>query len=315
MSYLKWDDIKENIKMENNKKYLIFNYQDNDYVFSILNKYYTTGKEILIEKKNDNIRVKIRNIGILEDIEKMEYMEDDLREIIDLVNISNMSVSIIDNVFKIYSSNYKHILDSMFIKEGSGYILDIDRISELYREISNYNKYINYSDSFNTNKEKLKVYELDKIINKDTKVIKIICKNNSVGLKIDDNLYNFENKKMFNNVYLIEILKLYVDNFDIGDDWDKNEQFNKYFASINDSFYLINFEEEEINGIISFMNSLWRDKKYRQNISMNCEFISDDYNVENNEVKKFNYSYGYINILLISFIISIITIIVVLINS
>ena len=109
MSYLKWDNIKENIKMENNKKYLIFNYQDNDYVFSILNKYYTTGKEILIERKNDNIRVKIRNIGILDDIEKMEYMEDDLREIIDLVNISNMSVSIIDNVFKIYSSNYKQL--------------------------------------------------------------------------------------------------------------------------------------------------------------------------------------------------------------
>ena len=315
MSYLKWDNIKENIKMENNKKYLIFNYQDNDYVFSILNKYYTTGKEILIERKNDNIRVKIRNIGILDDIEKMEYMEDDLREIIDLVNISNMSVSIIDNVFKIYSSNYKHILDNMFIKEGSGYILDINRISELYKEISNYNKYINYSDSFNTNKEKLKVYELDKIITKGTKNIKIICKNNGVELKIDDNIYNFENKKMFSNVYLIEILKIYVDNFDIGDDWDKNEQFNKYFASINDNFYLINFEEEEIDGIISFMNNLWRDKKYRQNISMNCEFISDDYNVENNEVKKFNYSYGYINILLISFIISIITIIVVLINS
>ena len=92
---------------------------------------------------------------------------------------------------------------------------------------------------------------------------------------------------------------------------EKDKQFNKCYANINDNFYLIDFNEEELDGCFEFIKNVDRKNNYKLDMDSNYTFIKET------EEEKINYSYryGYVSIIFISFVMSIITIIVVLMNS
>ena len=78
----------------------------------------------------------------------------------------------------------------------------------------------------------------------------------------------------------------------------------------------LNYEERIITPIINFLHELYKQNNYKLEISKNYldEEIEENEPINYHNTNKIKYSYGYINILLISFILSIITIIICLIR-
>ena len=300
------------INIKENKKYLIFTYQDINEINNLLNEWYKNNKLIILDKKENDITIKLEkdNYTLNKD---QTTLDENLDKIIDLLEISNnIRINIKNNQIKLYTNNYQNIFDNLLLKENNYYILDIDKEKEIYYEMSKYNKYTNTTnnnnivliDSFNP-------IDIHNYINEKTDTIKIINGKDSIKLYINNDknyLFNFQDKKMFNNIYLPEILK-YYNKYNATENSNISKQFNKCYGNINDNFYLINFTEEEIDGCIFYLQEATKKKFEDEDLQENYTFI------KNIESVSPSYSYGYVSIIFISFIISIVTIIIALINS
>ena len=300
------------IDIKENKKYLIFTYQDVDEINNILNEWYKDNKLIILDKKEKDITIKLEKDNYTLNNQKTT-LTDTLDKIIDLLEISNnIRINIKSNQIKLYTNNYQNIFDNLLLKENNYYILDIDKEREIYYEISKYNKYTNPTNNNDivliNNFNPLDIHDY---INQTTDTIKIINDKDSVKLYINNDknyLFKFKDKKMFKNIYLPEILK-YYNKYNAIENSNISNQFNKYCCNINDSLYLINFTEEEIDGCIFYLQEATKKKFEDDDLKENYTFI------KNIEPVRPSYSYGYVSIIFISFLISIVTIIIAFINS
>ena len=149
---------------------------------------------------------------------------------------------------------------------------------------------------------KFDVTSSDKFINAlNNKIINLFI----VGT--DSVKFTFKNSNVFYNVVLPELIRLYIDNIDSIIKKEHIKQFNTSFVNINDNFYLLGLKEDIVVSSLKYIDDILNIKKYQ--IDLNKEFMvdytEDEVNINYN---KRVYSYGYANILLISFIISVITI-------
>ena len=296
----------KDIKINESKKYLIFEYQDIPEYNNLINKWYSNNKLIILDKKEDNIIVKLAKDNYSLNNKQLP-LHDTIDKVIDLLSIStNIRISI-TNKIKLYTNNYTNILNNLLLKENDYYLLDINREKELYYEISKYNKYtkiINYKDINNNTNFTLKEV-IDKINNNNIDIR--IIKDKNIKVYIDNELFIFNDILMFNNIYLPEIIKKYS-KYNNLEKSSKDKQFRLYFLNINDNFYLINFKEEEIDGCLIYLKELTKKNNIDNDLKENYTFIKDI------ETLRPNYSYGYVSIIFISLIMSIITIIVALMN-
>ena len=142
---------------------------------------------------------------------------------------------------------------------------------------------------------------------------KIVIVNNSDSIELilasENNVkFVFENKDYFEKIVLPEVLKMYSLEVESLELEEKIRDFNKMFYKVNEQLYMLNFYDEVVEYNIRFLHSLVMKKKYK--LELNKDIVID--NVVDNDIKitKKSYSYGYVNILLISFIISLLTIMV-----
>lgn len=305
---------KNNFIIKETKKFMIFDYQNNNLVNNLLNDWYEAGKLIIIDKKDNNIVIKLEKDNYIIN-DKEVSLNSDLNEIIDLFEISNnMRMNISQKIIKLYTDSYKNIFDNFFVKENNYYIFNLKRKEELYREISKYNKYYNLINYKNVDEtfDNFSLSDIDRCINSDVINIVIVRDNKLIKLYVDSDkfyLFIFRDKTMFDNVYLPEIIKLYIDKYNNVEKIEIDNQFNTSFGNINDNFYFVNFKTIDIEGYFKFVRNI-RDKiDYELDLNSNYVFI------KKNDEQRVNYSYGYVSILFISFIISIITIIIVLMYS
>ena len=296
-----------NNSVKETRKYLVFDYVDTYEFNNLLNEWYMNDRLIIMDKKQDSIVVKL---------EKQDYslndsqalLNDDLDRIIDLLDISNgLRFNIRKNDIKLYANNYINIFDNLLLKENNYYLFNISREKEIYQEISKYNKYY---DMISDNEIKIidnYVFEdIENMINDRVEDIFIVNNKDRINLYIKGDynyLFVFKDRVMFNNIYFPELVKLYGINNGL-DRFIKDKQFNLYHCCINDNFYLINFSEDEVLWCENYLKSIDEKNKRNSELSENYNFIKDI-------SPTYNYSYGYVSIILISFIISIITIIVV----
>ena len=293
------------------KKFLIFDYEDNNIVNNLLNNWYQNDKLIVISKKDNKIIIKLErdDYEICNDVVSLN---DDLNKIIDLFHISdNVRINIKKKDMKLYSNSYKNIFDNILIKDKDCYLFDINREEELYKEISKYNKYTSMNDYKNVDKvfNDFDINDIENCFNKGLNSLMVIKKDKMIELYIDgDNkfLFNFRDKNMFNNIYIPEILKFYSNKYNVEVSYI-DRQFNKYFGVINDNFYFINFSLEEIEGYIKYIDNESKKNNYKLDLESNYTFIKKD---EENIKLEYSYSYGYASIIFISLVISIITMIV-----
>ncbi|MEE3342610.1 MAG: hypothetical protein VZS44_00790 [Bacilli bacterium] len=299
-----------NINIRENKKYLIFDYVDCNSINNLLNDWYVNNKTIIIDKKDDNIVIKLEKDKYAINNQEVP-LNNNLNEIIDLFEICDgIRVNIIGDKIRLYCNNhYKNIFDKYFAKIDNYYLFNLDRNEELYRDIAYYNKYfdvINYKEV----DEIVNDFSIDKInkcINDELNNI-VIVKEKDIKLYIDSDkyyLFIFKDKNMFEKVYLPEIMKYYI----YGGNEISRVNIDGQIGNINDNFYLINFNIDDLEGYIKYIKDINDKVNYQLDLEKDYVFVKES--VEN----KYSYSYGYVSILFISFVLSIITIIVVLLNS
>ncbi|MBR3162088.1 MAG: hypothetical protein IKF19_05095 [Bacilli bacterium] len=302
------------LDIRKSKKYLVFDYQNNNQVNNLLNDWYDSNRLIIFDKKDDNIVIKL---------EKLEYnvsdkeviLGDNLNKIIDLLDIAvNVRINVKGDDIKLYSNNYKSILDNLLLKNGDCYIFDISKENKLYKEIAKYNKYLNMVNIKDIDKtfKNFTIADIKDCINSNTNNIVVLNDNNMIKLYIDDGkncLFVFNDRNMFDNIFLPEILNMYGSMYDKST-MDEVKYFNNNYGKINDNFYFINFKEEEIQGWFNYFCGIVRKNDYKLDLDSNYTFIKKEITTN----KRYNYSYGYISLLFISLIISVITIVIVFMN-
>lgn len=302
------------LDIRKSKKYLVFDYQNNNQVNNLLNDWYDSNRLIIFDKKDDNIVIKL---------EKLEYnvsdkeviLGDNLNKIIDLLDIAvNVRINVKGDDIKLYSNNYKSILDNLLLKNGDCYIFDISKENKLYKEIAKYNKYLNMVNIKDIDKtfKNFTIADIKDCINSNTNNIVVLNDNNIIKLYIDDGkncLFVFNDRNMFDNIFLPEILNMYGSMYDKST-MDEVKYFNNNYGKINDNFYFINFKEEEIQGWFNYFCGIVRKNDYKLDLDSNYTFIKKEITTN----KRYNYSYGYISLLFISLIISVITIVIVFMN-
>ena len=138
------------------------------------------------------------------------------------------------------------------------------------------------------------------------KTNKIIIINNNTNREIillgDKNIkYNYNDTKIFDSIYLPELINFYLNNNIITNSIENDNEYN-----INNSLYLINYNKESLSYIKNYINIINKKNNFKLELNNNC-IIEDD--ITPNIKKERIYSYGYINILLISLIIAVLTII------
>lgn len=144
----------------------------------------------------------------------------------------------------------------------------------------------------------------------------VIFKDNSQSkliIKEEKNILFISNSSTtFINIFLPEIIKKYSSLFPNITKENLTNKNNKCFYNVNDNLYILNYEERIITPIINFLHELYKQNNYKLEISKNYldEEIEENEPINYQDTNKIKYSYGYINILLISFILSIITIII-----
>ncbi|MBQ6494775.1 MAG: hypothetical protein IJI49_02100 [Bacilli bacterium] len=117
--------------------------------------------------------------------------------------------------------------------------------------------------------------------------------------------YKYTDYKIFDNIYLPEIINFYLINniVKIEKEYLKN---NNYIYSINNNIHLIYKDKEQLSNIKSYIKTINNRNNIKLELKNNITLENDV--IESNRKEKI-YSYGYINILLISLLIAVSTII------
>ena len=161
---------------------------------------------------------------------------------------------------------------------------------------SNNTTLIKFKKRFNNNKTTKTI-----IIDNDNKREVILIGEKNIHITYSNNI-------TFDNIYLPEIINTYLkENNKI-----TKETKNNYYYNLNNNLYLINFKETLLNGTKNYIYEINNKNNYKIELNKNYEKEEPTYDITNYSKA---YSYGYINILLVSFIISIITIILCIIKS
>lgn len=300
--------------------YVFFKYQADDKVHMILNDLISRKKHIYFSNNKQDIIVRVlendyQNHRVGDNAKLREDMLLFIRllqEVDDIVG----EISYFDNDYKILidgGENYKHIFDYYLLKRDSQYIFNAAMWNDLYKEISRYHKLMKVclvqidEEVMDINLDAIKrYYQFDK----NSKLI--ICnRNGNLELLIIGNRnfkFVFKNEVMFFKIFLPEILKMYVTRIKKITKEEVQEQFAKKFAMINNNLYFLGVEGDLVDSSIVFMQNLIGIQNYH--LEVNKKYVKRDEEYEQKPQPFVNkYSYGYINILLIAFILSIITII------
>ena len=142
--------------------------------------------------------------------------------------------------------------------------------------------------------------------NKTTKILILENDNKREVVLIGDKniLIKYVNNNMFDNLFLPEIINLYLRNNEISKEFYK-EYDNRHYLCINDNLYIMNYNENTMSSTKKYIHSINNNNQYR--IELNKNYEREEPATKVNNYNK-AYSYGYINILLVAFIISILTI-------
>lgn len=293
-------------------KYIKFKYQDDYYVNNYLNYLINNKKEIRFNKRGEFIYIRTNDSYV--DKNYSDEMVSEMVSFLKVISVCNQFVGEIEYVgdgyrFLINRSIYSHIYDNYLLKSQDKYIFSEYYCDDLFKEINKYNKCVDivssikYDNIFNNDFDKIKEYYNSncKLVIYDNKIINLFI----VGT--DSVKFTFKNSNVFYNVVLPELIRLYIDNIDSIIKKEHIKQFNTSFVNINDNFYLLGLKEDIVVSSLKYIDDILNIKKYQ--IDLNKEFMvdytEDEVNINYN---KRVYSYGYANILLISFIISVITI-------
>ena len=143
--------------------------------------------------------------------------------------------------------------------------------------------------------------------NKTTKIFILGNENIREVILIGDKniLINYSQINMFDNIYLPEIIDFYLKYNNKLDNELEKKKDNSYYYSINNNLYILNIDNNLLTNIKEYLHKINKKNKYKLEISK--DYVKEDIVIENNKNKI--YSYGYINILFIAFIITIATII------
>ena len=133
---------------------------------------------------------------------------------------------------------------------------------------------------------------------------KLIIKNNH------NILFKTTNINTFDKLIIPELLKNYVSNNPKINTETIIDKDYKSLYEVNKNLYFLEFNYQILEEYINYLKKI--SQKELQHLNINENYQKEEH-IE--EPKQLNYSYGYINILLIAFILSIITIVVCLIKS
>ena len=188
------------------------------------------------------------------------------------------------NISSFSFNNLKIIKHNNYLKLSN---IDIDR------ELSN-TSIVNLKKKYYANKTN-KILILD---NKNKREV-ILIGNETI-------LIEYENTNMFDNIYLPEIINLYLKyNNELKNEIEKKKEYRNFY-SINNNLYILNVTNELLTGIKEYLYKINDENNYKLEISK--DYINEEIIHRNNNRNKL-YSYGYVNILLIALIITITTIV------
>lgn len=297
-----------------------FVYCDTYDINRLINQVIYNNDSLIFRKENDNITIEINNYNLDKylSINCTNELDKNIKTILNILDSTkSMSIMYSNDEIIIFSNEYVNILNNCSIKEKDYYKISKDNLELLFNEIKRYNELIKES-----------LIKIDKDIDyfdlrqfkeyyKDNNMIIIL--NNDTGIKLilkgDINTcYSLKNKNMFINVYLPEILNIYIEKNNKLYKEEKYIQYNNSFYNINSNLYILNFKNDILDANIEYLHNMYKHKEYLMEINQN--YIKKDIIEINNLVNKTekNYSFGYINILLISFILSVITIVICLLS-
>lgn len=306
---------KQNIDIKNTYDYITFIYKNTTIINKALITLLNNNIEISLFNQDNNIIIRIPN-STENNINREVSIElnSKIKSLINLIKISDIELSINkENNIRLYTNNYQHILDNYLLKDNYSYYFDLNKaeIESIYKEISNYNNKMKITN--------IKNYEY--IENPDLLTIKYyynLSSNNKLIIFNKDNqrqliisgpsniLFKFTNSSNFDKLFLPEILKIYIDSTKEMKKEQLESQHNKAFYSLNNNFYILNFSKEIIEANTNFLHKLFNQKKYK--LELNKKYLKEEFEIKDTK-KNYNYSYGYVNILLIALILSVLTII------
>lgn len=296
----------------------------NDSSIKLLSVLFDMGKKIYINKDLDKFCFSVdKNILDREILDRDIVVNELLIKFCDMLNkCGQIRLSLKrDNygiLVDLFSSWYDCLFDECLIGNNNYYLVDKENISNLDSQLDIYNKLFGFVD-IEINIKNM-VCDFSYVINyyyrnEISKIIIINGRDKVDLIMVSENTikFVFKNKMNFERVVLPEILKVYSNKIDSLNGEESLRYFNKLFYKVNDQFYMLNFYDEVVLDNISFLRELVNRKKYQLDLNKNIEFNFDIDTCENNEdivVSRNSYSYGYVNILLISLILSLVTIVI-----
>jgi hypothetical protein len=298
--------------------YKIVKYQNNVQINMLLNYLIINKKKIFFNKLEEDVFIKIldsdyREVIVVDNGKIDSYIAAFIRLLKDVEMISG-EISYSDDGYQILivANEYKYIFDNYLLKRDGKYIYNLAMDENIRESILKYNKLVKVSlgefveDKVVASLDEIREsYEEDKnsklIINDRDDEIDLLIK----GKK--NIRFRFLNKDFFFKLYLPEILKLYVKKINEISKEQYDVQFNKCFVNINDNLYFLKMERTLIDSSIEFVKNLLERKNYQREVSR--EYIRENEDISIDKNREISYSYGYINILLIAFILSVLTIV------
>ena len=244
-----------------------------------------------------------------------EILDSTLKQALNLLKImtnTKVILSYQSTSYKVLlqTSNYSHILKYYLLEDSNNnYLYNQNMYNQLISTIKKYNNLLNITNIeikkkyINSNLEIIK-----KHLSTSSKII-IYTNNNKINLLTNENIqFQFNDYNTFLNIYLPELLKLYITKNNKIKINNEEEILNYKFININNNLYFLNFKEEVVDANVDFLKKLIAQKQY--SIEINKNIIKSESEEELTENHQENLNYGYINILLIAFILSTITIII-----
>ena len=260
-------------------------------------------------------------IDLYKELSKIENIEPviskDIEEIITFLNYSDDSSEVVtyyngvSYTYEIYSLKYDFAFTyNNFGYDGNRYRYQVKSKESFYEILKQINKNINLYNNFMNKVEYVKdkyaypkntyLTELKNILSKkDDKIIEIVNYDNNYYLKIEinskKNIYRYDNNNYFKNI-IPELLEIYLENSNGKYEEVKNYCLGRAFYNneINPrmKFNFYNIKEEELDSYLEYIKILKDKIRKEKNYTSDAEVLDG--------VIKNNYSYGYVNILLLS---------------